>query len=113
LEQLLVKDITLKHDTKKGRFTLTFNGHTFQQNVCEFLQTFSFLVGKDIEEYLLNTDSRYDTVRIPLTGSGQCVTLSLADFITFREAYSRQMFLLKLEDMLLRQRIRMSRFSLD
>ena len=103
VEQLLVKDIALSFDRKKGRFLLCFEGQAIEQNVCEFLTTISFLVGKDVEEHLLNTDSTYDTVRIPLTSAGKVLTLDLADFIRLREAYGNQMFLFKLEDMLLRK----------
>ena len=108
MEQLLVKEIGLSFNRKKGRFLLSVAGQQFEQNVCEFLQTVSFLVGKDVEEHLLNLDNQYDNVRIPLTGCGKTVTLSLADFISFREAYSRQMFLLKLEDLLMRKGIRLA-----
>jgi hypothetical protein len=110
LEKLLVKDISITLNRKKGKFTLSFNGQVYEQNVCEFLQTFSFLVGKDLEEHLMNTDSRYDTVRIPLTGCGRSITLGLTDFITFREMYDRQMFQLRLEDLLLRQRVQLPTF---
>jgi hypothetical protein len=109
LEQILVKDVTLAFNRKRGKFLLTVQDHSIEQNVCEFLQTVSFLVGKNIEEYLLSTDSQYDNVRIPLTGSGKVITLNLADFIQFREAYSRQMYLLKLEDLLMRKGIGMAK----
>jgi hypothetical protein len=105
LESILLKDIALSFNRKRGKFMLTVQDQSIDQNVCEFLQTVSFLVGKDIEEYLMSTDSQYDYVRIPLTGCGKTVTLNLADFIQFREAYSRQMYLLKLEDLLMRKGI--------
>jgi hypothetical protein len=109
VEQLLVKEIALSFDRKKGRFLLCFDDQSFEQNVCEFLTTISFLVGKDVEEHLLNTDSSYDTVRIPLTGCGKVLTLGLLDFIRFREAYGNQMFLFKLEDLLLRKGVQLSK----
>lgn len=84
-----------------------------EQNVCEFLHTVSFLVGHDIEQHLMSTDSKYDMVRLPLTNSGKVVTLDLSDFIRVREAYSRQMFLLKLEDMLLRKGVSATAVALD
>lgn len=108
MEQLLV-NIGLSFDRQKGKFLLAIGDISIQQNVCEFLQTMSFLVGKDVEEHLMNTDSRYDTVRVPLTSIGKNVTLNLQEFIALREAYRHQMFLLKLEDLLLRKGIRSSR----
>lgn len=113
MEKLLVKDISITLNRKKGKFTLSFDGQVYEQNTCEFLQTYSFLVGKDIEEHLMSTDSRYDMIRIPLTGCGRSITLSLGDYIAFREVYNQQMFLLKLEDLLLRQRIQVANVSLD
>jgi hypothetical protein len=108
VEELLIRDISLVFNRKKGKFSLSVQGKSIDQNVCEFLQTVSFLVGKNIEEYLLNTDSQYDNVRIPLTGCGKVITLPLTDFISFREAYGRQMYMLKLEDMLMHRGIRMT-----
>jgi hypothetical protein len=105
MEQLLIGDIGLTFNRQNGRFMLAIGKNKIQQNVCEFLHTMSFLVGKDIEEHLMNTDSRFDTVRVPLTNAGKTVTLDLKEFIQFREAYGRQMFLLKLEDLLLRKGI--------
>ena len=107
MEQLLTKEIGLSFNRQKSRFTLTCGEDLIEQNVCEFLHTMSFLVGKDIEECLLSTDSQYDTVRVPLTNAGKTVTLDLKDFIGFREAYGRQMFLLKLEDLLMRKGIQL------
>lgn len=108
MEQLLI-DAGISFNRKKGKFFLSFGNIQVEQNVCEFLQTMSFLVGKDIEEYLMNTDSQYDTVRVPLTNTGKNITLELREFIALREAYSRQMFLLKLEDLLLRKGIQSAR----
>jgi hypothetical protein len=110
VQQLLTSDITLSFHRKTGRFLVCIAGQHFEQNVCEFLQTISFLVGKNVEEYLMNTDSQYDEVRIPLTGSGKTITLGLLDFIRFREAYSRQMFLLKLQDLLLHKGINLPEY---
>lgn len=81
----------------------------FEQNICDFLLTFGFLQGKDVEEYLLNTANEFDQVSIPLSGRGCSITLSLADFIHLRAAYAREMFELKLEDMLLRQGVALTR----
>lgn len=108
MTETLVKDISLSFSRQKGRFTLVVGDLSIQQNVCEFLHTVSFLVGKDVEEYLLNTDSQYDSVRIPLSGTGKTATLDLRDFIRFREIYQQQLFLLKLEDMLMRKGVQLT-----
>lgn len=107
MEETLLKPISIAFNRQKGRFLLSMGDLSVQQNVCEFLHTASFLVGKNLEEYLLSTDNQYDTVRIPLTGSGKTVTLALGDFIRFREAYSQQLFVLKLEDMLMRKGVKL------
>lgn len=108
MEQIIQKQNSLFFDKKSSKFTLTVQEQRVQQNVCEFLLTSSFLVGQDVEEYLLNTDSRYDTVKIPLTMAGKSVTVGLADFISLKEAYQHQMYLLKLEDLLLHRGISIS-----
>jgi hypothetical protein len=105
MEKLLVEHISLSFNKRMGRFVLHQENVAVEQTVCEFLHTMSFLVGKDIEEHLMNTDSRYDTVRVPLTSSGKTVTLDLHQFVRFRNAYGQQMFLLKLEDLLMRKGI--------
>lgn len=106
MEALVSKTITLEFDRKSGRFVLDLDGELVRQNVCEFLHTLSFMVGHDIEHSLLSTDSRYDVVRVPLTTAGTTATLPLHDFVALREAYGNQMFLLKLEDLLLRKGIK-------
>jgi hypothetical protein len=114
MQQQLTREISLSFNRKSGQFTLMWGSESIAQNVCEFLHTTSFLVGKDIEEYLLNTDTHYDTIRIPLTLSGKVITLELVEFVRFREIYGRQMFLLKLEDLLLRKGIQTPRtFLID
>lgn len=108
MEAVLSRPITLNFDRKTGRFLLEVKGEMIRQSVCEFLHTMSFLVVQDVEQFLLSTDSRYDYVRIPLTSAGATATLSLQEFIALREAYGNQMFLLKLEDLLLRKGIKSS-----
>jgi hypothetical protein len=108
LQQVLHQEINLGFDKKQSKFTLSIAGQIIQQNVCEFLLTSSFMVGQDVEEFLLNTDSRYDTVRIPLTTAGKNITVNLTDFIRLRDLYSRQMYLLRLEDLLLHRGVGMS-----
>ncbi len=103
MEKLAVASVELSLNRGKGRYTLTVGETTFEQNVCEFLLTFSFLNRKNVEELLMSTDSCYDEVRVPLTGCGKCVTLELGQFVSFREVYAQEMFRLKLEDMLLRR----------
>ena len=83
-------------------------GQEIEQTVCEFLLTASFLVAQDVEEFLLNTDSRYDSVKVPMTSAGKTLTLDLADFISLREIYCRQLYALKLEDILLHRGIVMA-----
>ena len=102
MEKLAVASVELSLNRGKGRYSLAVGEMVFEQNVCEFLLTFSFLNGKNVEELLMSTDSCYDLVRVPLTGCGKCVTLELGQFVTFREVYAQEMFRLKLEDMLLR-----------
>jgi hypothetical protein len=101
LDQLLHSKIALNFDKKISKFNVVIDGQNIQQNVCEFLLTSSFLIGQDPEKYLLSTDTQYDTVTIPMTMAGKIVTVDLSDFIYLREAYSRQHYLLKLEDILL------------
>jgi hypothetical protein len=108
LQQVLHQEINLGFDKKQSKFTLSILGQIIQQNVCEFLLTSSFMVGQDVEEFLLNTDSRYDTVRIPLTTAGKNITVNLTDFIRLRDLYGRQMHLLRLEDLLLHRGVGMS-----
>ena len=61
-----------------------------------------------MEEYLLSTDSNFDTVKIPLTTTGKVITVELTDFIRLREIYGAQMYQLKLEDLLLHRGISLS-----
>jgi hypothetical protein len=65
-------------------------------------------VGQNVEEYLLNTDSEYDTVKIPLTTAGKNITVELSDFIRLREVYGRQLHLLKLEELLMHRGVCLS-----
>jgi hypothetical protein len=109
MNQLLTTQIGLSFDRQRGKFILTINEKQIQQNVCEFLQTISFLVGKDVEEHIMNPDSTYDHVRLPVTAAGMVLTLELKQFINVREVYRHQLFLLKLEDMLMRKGVHFSR----
>jgi hypothetical protein len=101
LEKLVSVNISLQYDKRKGKFQLSIGDLSLTQNICEFLLTNSFLVGKDVEEYLSNTQGDYDFVKIPLTSTGKTVTLDLIGFIRLKDVYHSQMYLLKLEDMLI------------
>jgi hypothetical protein len=101
LEKLISVNISLQYDKKKGKFHLSAGDVSITQNICEFLLTNSFLVGKDVEDYLANTQGDYDFVKIPLTSTGKTITLDLIGFIRLKDVYHRQMYLLKLEDMLI------------
>ncbi len=108
MESILIEPITLSLNRSRGRFKLAVGHQDFEQNICEFLLTYNFLLSKDVEEYLLNPASEYDQVRIPLCGRGSSITLSLTDFISLRAVYSKEMFELKLEDMLIRQGVQLN-----
>lgn len=95
--------ITLTLNRTAGRFRLVVGDQVFEQTTCEFLLTFAFMQGKNMEEYLMNPASEYDSLRVPLSGCGSNITLELSDFIRLRTLYSQKMFELKLEDMLIRQ----------
>jgi hypothetical protein len=109
MNQVLATPVDLSFDRQRGKFILSINDTNIHQNVCEFLQTISFLVGKDVEEHILNPDSAFDHVRLPVTAAGTVLTLELKQFISVREAYRHQLFLLKLEDMLMRKGVHISR----
>ena len=67
--------------------------------------TFSSMQGKNMDEYMTNLANEYDRVRVPVSGCGKSVTLLLPDFARLRSLYGQRMFELKLEDLLMRQRI--------
>jgi hypothetical protein len=107
LQTVLQERIELNLVGSRGRFVLQFkDGRKIEQSVCEFLLTFSFLSNHNIEDCLLNTDDQFDTVTVPLTGTGAKLDLSLGDYAVLRDVYFHQMFELKLEDMLVRQGVR-------
>jgi len=101
----LITETLLKLSRTGGKFELTVGDQAFQQNICEFMLTFAFMQGKDMEEYMSNLTDDYDRVRVPLSGCGRSVTLALSDFARLRSLYSQRMFDLKLEDLLMRQGI--------
>ena len=88
-----------------GRFELVVGEQRFKQTTCEFMLTFSYMQGKNMDEYMVNLTNDYDQVRVPLSGCGKSVTLRLSDFARLRSLYGQRMFDLKLEDLLMRQGI--------
>ena len=108
MEQLVsLKTSSLSFNRAKGKFVLSLGDEKIEQNVCEFLQTMSFLVGRDLNVHIQNLDAEYDHIRLPLTNTGKTATLTLIEFIRLHEAYGYQMFLLKLEDVLMHKRIQL------
>lgn len=105
LENQVTDTLLLTLARTGSRFALVVGEKTFQQNICEFMLTFSSMQGKNMDEYLNNLATEFDQVRVPLSGCGRSVTLSLSDFARLRSLYGQQMFDLKLEDMLMRQGI--------
>ena len=105
LEQLTTDTLLLNLSRTGGKFEVVVGESVCQQNICEFMLTFSFMQGKDMEEYMSNLADAYDQVRVPLSGCGRSVTLDLSDFARLRSLYSQRMFDLKLEDMLMRHGI--------
>ena len=105
MEKQVVDTFSLTFSRTGGRFELVVGDAHFSQTACEFMATFASMQGKDMEEYMANLTSDYDRIRVPLSGCGKSVTLSLPDFARLRTLYSQQMFELKLEDMLIRQGI--------
>jgi hypothetical protein len=101
----IIETLTLTLSRSGGRFELSVGGQIFRQTTCEFMLTFGSMQGKDMEEYMLNLANEYDQVRVPLSGSGKSITLSLSDFVRLRALYGQQMFDLKLEDLLMRRGI--------
>jgi len=101
-----IASVAITFDRKKGKFSLVYGENRVDQNVCEFLHTFSVMIGTDVEKCLMNTAAEYDVIRVPLTCSGKTITVGIAEFVKLRELYEYQLFLLKLEDVLLRRKIR-------
>ncbi len=106
LESLITQIIPLSITHSGNSFLLVVGGQTIKQTTCEFLLTFSSMVGTDIEGYISNLSKEYDEVRVPLSTRGDAVVLSLADFARLRDLYGQMMFELKLQDLLVRNSIR-------
>jgi len=105
LEIQVTDTLALTLSRSGGRFELVVGEQIFKQTTCEFMLTFSSMQGKNMDEYMANLANEYDSVRVPVTGCGNSVTLLLPDFARLRSLYGQQMFELKLEDLLMRRRI--------
>jgi hypothetical protein len=112
LEPQIVETLALALSRSVGRFELIVGEQVFRQTTCEFMLTFSSMQGRDMEEYMSNLTNEYDQVRVPLSGCGQSITLTLSDFVRLRTLYGQQMFDLKLEDLLMRKGINTEESSL-
>jgi hypothetical protein len=105
LESQITDILALTLSRSGGRFELVVGEQTIKQTTCEFMLTFSSMQGKNMDEYMTNLANEYDRVRVPVSGCGKSVTLLLPDFARLRSLYGQRMFELKLEDLLMRQRI--------
>jgi hypothetical protein len=105
LESLLTQIIPLSITHSGNSFMLVVGEQTIKQSTCEFLLTFSSMVGTDIEAYISNLSHEYDEVRVPLSARGDAVVLTLADFARMRSLYGQMMYELKLQDLLVRNSI--------
>jgi hypothetical protein len=105
LESQLIATLVFSLSRSGGRFVLVVGERTFRQTTCEFMLTFASMQGKNMDEYMTNLASEYDQVRVPLSGCGKSITLSLTDFTRLRSLYGQGMFELKLQDLLMRQGI--------
>jgi hypothetical protein len=104
-EAQTIETLNLTLSRSGGRFELIVGEQVFRQTTCEFMLTFSSMQGRNMEEYMSNLANEFDEVRVPLSGCGQSITLSLSDFVKLRTLYGQQMFDLKLEDLLIRKGI--------
>jgi len=98
---------SISFNPARGRYTVIFAGNTIEQRVCEFLYTYSFVAHQNPEE-LLSVDNSYDYLNIPLTCTGDVLTVTNVDFFALRELYLDEMFRLKMEDLLMRSGISLS-----
>ena len=105
MEPQIVEILAIELSRSGGRFELVVGEQKFKQTTCEFMLTFSSMLGKNMDEYMANLSNEYDKVRVPMSGCGQSVILSLSDFARLRSLYGQRMFELKLEDLLMRQGI--------
>jgi hypothetical protein len=105
LEHLLTQVLPLTLTHAGNSFTLVIGDQSIQQSTCEFLLTYSSMVGTDIEAYLEDLSNACDKVNVPLSGRGNAVVLGLRDFARLRTLYGQMMYELKLQDLLIRNSI--------
>jgi len=105
LERLLTQVLPLSLTHAGNSFTLVVGDEAIQQSTCEFMLTYSSMVGTDIEAYIANLSNACDRVTVPLSGMGRAVVVSLGDFARLRTLYGQMMYELKLQDLLIRSSI--------
>jgi hypothetical protein len=105
LESLLTQVLPLSLAHSGNSFTLVIDDQAIRQSTCEFMLTYSSMVGTDIEAYLENLSNDCDSVSVPLSGNGSAVVVSLRDFARLRTLYGQMMYELKLQDLLIRSSI--------
>jgi len=105
LEHLLTQVLPLSLTHAGNSFILVIGDQSIQQSTCEFLLTYSSMVGTDIEAYLEDLSNACDKVNVPLSGRGNAVVLGLRDFARLRTLYGQMMYELKLQDLLIRNSI--------
>lgn len=102
MEHLLTQVLPLSLNHSGNSFTLVVGDQIIQQSTCEFMLTYSSMVGTDMEAYLSDLSNACDSVNVPLSGKGGAVVLSLQDFARLRVLYGQMMYELKLQDLLMR-----------
>jgi hypothetical protein len=105
LESLKTQILPLSLTYAGKSFALLVGEEVTHQTICEFMLTFSSMVGTNIEDYLADLANECDTIRVPLSGNGKSVILPLLDFARLRTLYGQMMFELKLQDLLVRNSI--------
>ncbi len=95
----------ISYSSETGCYAIHFDGEVYEQRLCEFIHTYNFLLKNDPEVYLMNLSSEFDTVQLPLSSHGDTLTLTIIGFLRFRELYLQEMYNLKLDDLLYRNRI--------
>ncbi|WP_079689984.1 hypothetical protein [Ohtaekwangia koreensis] len=105
MELLLNKVLPLSLTHSGNSFTLVIGDQDIKQSTCEFMLTYSSMVGTDIEAYITDLSNDCDCVSVPLSGKGRAVVVSLRDFARLRSLYGQMMYELKLQDLLLRSSI--------
>lgn len=112
IEMYNEENASISFNPAAGRYTVVFAGNRFEQRVCEFLYTFSFVAHQNPEEYLLNLDDQYDFLNVPLNSTGDVLRVNSVDFFILRELYQEEMFRLKMEDLLMRSGISLAALEL-